>query len=69
MPAKAGGSYFFRFSICPDWITGGLGSVISQTWGFFSSSFMVFTSKEVCAAADRIYEEKRHRFLCAAWDY
>ena len=40
MPAKAGGSYFFRFSICPDWITGGLGSVISQAWGFFSSSFM-----------------------------
>ena len=42
MPAKAGGSYFFRFSICPDWITGGLGSVISQDSGFFSSSFNAY---------------------------
>ena len=36
--------YFLRFSICPDWITGGLGSVISQEIGFFSSSFMYLTS-------------------------
>ena len=28
-----------RFSIWPDWITGGLGSTISQGTGFFSSSF------------------------------
>ena len=36
--------YFLRFSICPDWITGGFGSAISQEMGFFSSSFMFFTS-------------------------
>ena len=31
-----------RFSMCPDWITGGLGSPTSQGTGFFSSSFMAF---------------------------
>ena len=29
--------YFFRFSIRPDWITGGLGSTASQLVCFFSS--------------------------------
>ena len=29
-----------RFSMCPDWITGGLGSFISQSGDFFSSCFM-----------------------------
>ena len=31
-----------RFSMCPDWITGGLGSFISQSGDFFSSCFIIF---------------------------
>ena len=48
----------FLCSICPDWITGGLGSVISQGIGFFSScfssSFMVSLPTVVCAGRGEI---------------
>ena len=29
--------------MCPEWITGGLGSATSQVMGFFSSCFIIFT--------------------------
>ena len=45
---NAGTAYFFRFSICPDRITGSFGSVISQDDGFVSSSLMTFTPISVC---------------------
>lgn len=38
-PAPAGNQFARRFSRCPDWTTGGLGSAASQVTGFFSSSF------------------------------
>ena len=52
------------FSICPEWITGGFGSAISQEIGFFSSSFIQFPSlhivlsfgKEICKKSEPIIE-------------
>ena len=37
--------FSFRLSICPDWMTGGLGSATSQDSGFFSSSFTAFSPR------------------------
>ena len=37
--------FSFRLSICPDWMTGGLGSATSQDRGFFSSSFTAFSPR------------------------
>ena len=37
--------FSFRLSICPDWMTGGLGSAISHDSGFFSSSFTAFSPR------------------------
>ena len=47
-----------RFSMCPDRITGGLGSFSSQGTGFccsFFSSFMQIPPQPVCAARKKTY--------------
>ena len=41
-PPWGNASYFrMRFSMCPDWMMGGLGSTVSQVRGCFSSSFIL----------------------------
>lgn len=66
IPVKPG--YRFRFSICPDWITGGFGSTASQGIGFFSSSFITFTPALVCAGVQKscINQNELQRFPEAA---
>ena len=62
--------YLVLFSICPERITGGFGSDISQGMGFFSSCFTVSPLARVCkgaacyAAARKIGIYRRERPMC-----